>query len=175
MGELISEDYRRLNEKLHETRKYGRWGYRQATPVSSLYVRYSCSDALDYGAGQGSLSKSVPFPMKNYDPAIAEISGAPSPADLVVCSDVLEHIEPELLDNVLQDIQRVTKIVAYLVIATTLDGTKTLPDGRDPHLIVKPSEWWLEKVGDYFNVQKWEVGDRQEVVIEAIPLEQTIT
>ena len=42
-----------------------------------------------------------------YDPAFPEY-GEPRGADLVCCIDVLEHIEPDLLDNVLDDLARIT-------------------------------------------------------------------
>ena len=31
---------------------------------------------------------------------------------------------------------------------------KTLSDGRNAHLIQKPSSWWLEKIVRYFDVIK---------------------
>ena len=43
----------------------------------------------------------------HYDPAIPEWSAPPAPRRFVACIDVLEHIEPDLLDNVLDDLKRV--------------------------------------------------------------------
>ena len=43
------------------------------------------------------------FEIKEYDPAIPGKDSLPEPADIVVCSDVLEHIEPNYLLNVLVD------------------------------------------------------------------------
>jgi len=42
-----------------------------------------------------------------YDPVFPEY-GEPRPADLVCCIDVLEHIEPDLVDNVILELARVT-------------------------------------------------------------------
>jgi len=42
----------------------------------------------------------------------------PSPASFVACIDVLEHIEPELLDNVLDDLRRVTAQIGVFTVHT---------------------------------------------------------
>jgi hypothetical protein len=55
--------------------------------------------------------------------------------------DVLEHIEPECLKDVLVHISGLTQRLAYLVISKAQHGKK-LPDGRYSHLIVKPQQWW---------------------------------
>ena len=68
--------------------------------------------ALDYGAA--SLGKTLeeifkrPLKIHHYDPAMPEWSEPPAPCNFVACIDVLEHIEPDLLDNVLDDLKRVT-------------------------------------------------------------------
>jgi hypothetical protein len=69
----------------------------------------------------------------------------------VVCTDVLEHIEPELLDFVLDDLRRVTRKVGFFVIHTGA-STKTLADGRNTHLIQQPREWWHLKLARFFRV-----------------------
>ena len=81
------------------------------------------------------------------------------------CSDVLEHVEPEYLDNVLETIRSLTEKVAYFVIATSLDGTKTLPDGRDPHLIVEDGEWWVDRIYEHLPVYRYYKQDRREAVV----------
>jgi S-adenosylmethionine:diacylglycerol 3-amino-3-carboxypropyl transferase len=73
----------------------------------------------------------------------------PEPHDIVVCTDVLEHIEPDCLDDVLADIRRCTKKAALLVVATR-PAMKTLSDGRNAHLIQEDFKWWephIEKAG----------------------------
>jgi hypothetical protein len=70
---------------------------------------------------------------------------------MVVCTDVLEHVEPEYLDNVLADIAGLTKQYAYFNISL-MEAMKTLPDGRNAHLIVQPWQWWAEKLREYFTL-----------------------
>ena len=67
------------------------------------------------------------------------------PAELVICTDVLEHIEPELIDNVLKHIESLTLKTAYLII-DTLPAQKNLPDGRNAHLIIENQDWWTNKI-----------------------------
>src|SRR5262249_17383902 len=72
---------------------------------------------------------------------IAAISWRPQAADLVACTDVLEHIEPECIGAVLDDIASLVRHLVFLVIATQ-PAKKTLADGRNAHLIQEPVQWW---------------------------------
>jgi hypothetical protein len=92
------------------------------------------------------------FPIWEYDPAIPEKAESPRPADLVVCTDVLEHIEPDHLKAVLKDLKRCVKRMGYFVINTG-PARKTLPDGRNTHLIQQDREWWRNTLGRYFTVK----------------------
>ena len=108
---------------------------------------------LDYGSGKGYLGKELPFPIWEYDPAIPGKDQSPRPADLVVCTDVLEHIEPEKLIHVLRDLSRCVLKVGYFVIHTGPSG-KVLADGRNSHLIQQPPEWWRMKLKKHFILSK---------------------
>lgn len=152
----ITEDYRALNAELHRTRKdYGRRGGRHAARVLKLLKRFNASTVLDYGAGKGGLKAALPdVDVREYDPAIPGKDTPPEPADILVCTDVLEHIEPECLDDVLAELARLTRKVGHLVIAIQPDQTKLLPDGRNPHLIVERPGWWREKLRPHFRVRQ---------------------
>jgi len=106
-------------------------------------------DILDYGCGQRTLEQALGFPIRNYDPAIPGLDTPPEPADLVVCTDVLEHIEPECLDDVLDDLRRVTRKVGFFVIANR-PAKKILPDGRNAHLIQEGIDWWRPRIAARF-------------------------
>jgi len=149
--ETITEQYRELNKKLHQDRvDYGaRERHLVYEEIVQLIGECDAMRILDYGCGKATMSKFVDN-VTNYDPCVDEFNHAIEPHDLVVCTDVLEHIEPELLDNVLADIRRNATKAIYLIVATRPDSSKTLPDGRNPHLIVKPGSWWLTKIKDLF-------------------------
>jgi hypothetical protein len=149
---LISEEYRELNARLHrENLAYGVGGGKHAKVVEKLAAKLKTRSVLDYGAGKQYLAKALPFPIWSYDPAFPEIAEAPRPAELVVCSDVLEHIEPDKLDLVLLDLKRVVRRLGYLIIHTG-PSTKELADGRNSHLIQEKPEWWEERLGRFFKV-----------------------
>ena len=157
--ELISSEYCELNAKLHsDNLAYGVGGSKHATKVLSIVEVLSkeldhAPSVLDYGCGKGYLAKSLPFPIWEYDPAIPGKEESPRPADLVVCTDVLEHIEPDYLNFVLEDLKRCIKQIGYLVIHTG-PASKTLPDGRNTHLIQKPLKWWHGNLSKFFQIGK---------------------
>jgi hypothetical protein len=67
----------------------------------------------------------------------------PEPHDLVVCSDVLEHIEPDCLGDVLRHLYDLTKKALFVDVACR-PAKKVLADGRNAHLIQRdPSAWLL--------------------------------
>lgn len=145
-GELISDEYRELNRQLHEDRPdYGTSGHKYADMVLQIYMGTGSSSLLDYGAGKCTLSNALPqIPIQCYDPCIEGLDAPPDPADVVVCSDVLEHIEPELVDNVVEDLKRLTQRVLFIQVATK-PAKKELADGRNAHICLEEPEWWLAK------------------------------
>lgn len=150
--ELISKEYLKQNRLLHEANPaYGISGSKWASTVVKLANIHGTTDVLDYGCGKGTLAANLPFKIKEYDPAVAGKESSPYPADIVVCTDVLEHIEPEYLSNVLSDIVRCTKKIAFLAIATG-PAKKTLPDGRNTHLIQQGKTWWWKQLDNYFQI-----------------------
>lgn len=164
---LISEEYRSLNEQLHKTNVgYGAGGAKHTDVVLKLTAQLNKAGSpppsvLDYGCGRGLLAKSLPFPIAEYDPAVPGKQDSPRPADLVICSDVLEHIEPERLLYVLKDLQRCVKQMGYFIIHTKA-SSKLLADGRNSHLIQEGRLWWKQKLRQFFYLPP-------EAVIERAP------
>ena len=150
---LISEEYKAQVSQLHqEEPNWGTTGRDCAPLVQRLVQDYVPLNILDYGCGKETLARALPqFRIKGYDPGMPGLESAPDPHDLVICTDVLEHIEPDCLDDVLDDLQRVTKSVLFVIFCTVLALHK-LPDGRNAHLIVKPARWWINKMWDRFDV-----------------------
>jgi FkbM family methyltransferase len=149
---LISDKLREMNAQLHnDNALYGAGGHRHAELVKKLVSDTKAESVLDYGCGKGTLAENLPFPIWQYDPAIPGRDEMPRSADLVLCLDVLEHIEPDLLGNVLGHLAKLVKKVGYFVISTR-PAKKTYADGRNAHLIVKSGEWWEKTLSKFFSL-----------------------
>lgn len=150
--ELISKEYVELNHKLHQDNpSYGMGGSKYVKTVLQLSEVNKTTSILDYGCGKGMLAKDLPFPIWQYDPAIPEHSAIPKPADIVICTDVLEHIELDKLVIVLDDLKRVVKKVGYFVISTR-KAVKTYANGENAHLIVQGKDWWEKQLKKFFDI-----------------------
>jgi len=86
-----------------------------------------------------------------YDPAFPEY-GRPTPAELVCCIEVLEHVEPELIDSVLKELAGIVVHLGFFTIHCA-DSGKFLPDGRNAHILQRPVSWWVMKLSVHFNIQ----------------------
>lgn len=145
---LISPEYVALQQALHaDPRGYGQRGHKWAPVIAELVETLGASSVLDYGCGQGSLARALapllPLAVRvsEYDPAIVEKSRRPGFADLVVSTDVLEHVEPERLAAVLRHFHQLARRAVFLVVSL-VETAKILEDGRNAHLIVQPADWW---------------------------------
>jgi hypothetical protein len=154
--EVITEVYLKLQQELHENPNYGIMSIKFAPVVKQIIEQFQITSISDYGAGKKNLLKAlksqydVNLPYFPYDPAFPEY-GPPQPADLVCCIDVLEHIEPEFLQNVLDDLKAITTNYGFFSIHTG-PAVKLLADGRNAHLIQQPSSWWLPKLCERFEI-----------------------
>jgi hypothetical protein len=163
ISKFISESYRKQNADLHKSKSvYGAGGAKWASKVRSIA---DIEDTiLDYGCGKGALAKALfPRSVMEYDPAIPGKEKC-APCDIVVCTDVLEHIEPEMLSNVINHLAEMTR-KKLLVCIATIEAKKKLPDGRNAHLSLFPASWWKTQLQKLFEFESWE---EQETAIIGI-------
>ena len=149
--DLISPYYKHLLNRLHHQRPRGfgntAWlkGLEQFTDGHKSF--------LDYGCGKGNVVNGLKerYPdalVRGYDPGMPDFDKVPDSSEtyeFLLCTDVLEHIEPDRIDNVLQHINFLFTKKAYLMI-DTVPARKFLPDGRNAHLILEQPEWWDIKI-----------------------------
>jgi len=155
MNKLITPEYADTLAYEHANTP-GKWGHTAQMYVDTI-VKHAGDivDWLDYGAGSGGLSNAINkrYPNKynitEYEPSRPNSASVPMP--YVACIDVLEHIEPDLLDNVLRDLLRVTQVRGYFTISCR-PAAKILRDGQNAHLIVQPWAWWQRQLKQYFNI-----------------------
>ena len=147
----LLEQYQRLHA---QNRSYGRsselqCGFVQATLDDLPLVR----SILDYGCGKSRLvdwlARLNGAQGYRYDPAIPEYAELPvNKVDLVINTDVLEHIDEGDLNDVLLEIRRLSSNV-YFNIATA-PARAILPNGENAHVCVRTAEWWGELLGRHF-------------------------
>ena len=161
-GQLISSAYLKEQEILHLDPDYGCASVTYAPIISQILNKTKMTQLLDYGAGKARLMHALKvdheLQIQCYDPAIPGFSKPPVPMQFVACVDVLEHIEPEYLDGVLDDLERVTEGIGFFTVST-VPAEKTLSDGRNAHLIQEPVEWWWPKITSRFDLQTLQVFD----------------
>lgn len=147
--DLISEAYVAEQRLLHAAPKgYGGRGDKWTKAVLALAARFEARTLLDYGAGQGTLGVALRArgcDIVDYDPARDGLDALPAAADLVVCTDVLEHIEPDRLSTVLQHLRGLTLKACFAVVATR-PASKYLSDGRNAHLLLHDATWWTQTI-----------------------------
>ena len=158
---LITPEYKAL---LREYRKpnsggssWGGGGGPHVPFVFDLIEAYEVETIIDYGCGRGILLESLinqrlvnPTNVCGYDPGVEGREIIDREAyDLLVSTDVLEHIEPECLSSVLEHMRSLAPM-AYLNIHTG-PAKAILPDGRNAHLIQKPWDWWKSVLEDHYS------------------------
>lgn len=159
---MLTKAYRQLLEKMHEDPdlKWGNDGKHHAEAVAAFGKRIGATTILDFGCGRSTLSKTLKrsghkFKCTDYDPGRPKKATLPAGVfDMVVCTDVLEHVEPQHLEDVMKALSDRAWRAAYFVIDTE-PAVATLPDGRNAHLIVKPAGWWTGRLSAHFPRHLW--------------------
>lgn len=126
--------------------------------VVELKAQHDFSSILDFGCGKGNTSKSFKqtWPdteVFSYDPVMSPIE-IPSQVDLVYSSDVLEHVEPDLIDETLDHLFSISNYQYHLIACHP--AKKALSDGRNAHLIIEEPSWWLQKFEAHLG-NDWEI------------------
>ncbi len=127
--------------------------------VFNLIKENNVKTILDYGCGKAKFhsilfnNKKVPgSPMgvdiTPYDPAIAKFANKPTGQyDLVLCVDVMEHVQEDKVEEVLKDIFTFSNRI-FLTI-TCYPATQVLLNGKNAHYTIKEPDWWKEKLKPY--------------------------
>jgi len=132
--------------------------------IRELAILVRASSALDYGCGKAALYAKQNFDTSNgirisslseywnlkeiylYDPAVAQFSTRPSSkSDIVICTDVLEHIDEGDIPYVLDDIFALSNRMVFANVAS-YPAAKTLPNGENAHATIRPPEWWRSEI-----------------------------
>lgn len=131
-----------LHRRYHSSvPRYGISGHRWAPIAAKIAQDSRCRTILDYGCGKGGLKDGLPgFDVMEYDPGIPGKDESPSPADLVICADVLVFCGDRVC-RVMDDLRRCARKAALIVLPFH-------PAERRPSelpYVDKPLEWWLRQ------------------------------
>ena len=139
--------------------------------LMSIIKQNKCKTLLDYGCG-----KAIPYDkdrceevgLKNtvqelcniesfdlYDPAYEKYAELPDKKyDVVVCTDVLEHIAEQDIDYVLTQILSRSNKIVFLNISCR-PAVKHFKEGKfkgkNVHISVFDPSWWGHKIGNIWN------------------------
>ena len=103
---------------------------------------------LDFGCGpKGGLAAEYGQRVISFDPYVAQFSASPweKSFDVVFSSDVLEHMTQSQIRDFLRRIRTSEPEFVFLV-ASIRQAHKSLPNGVNAHLTVKPAIWWLKTI-----------------------------
>lgn len=165
--EVATPEYRQVLQARYTQPGWGGSGKHHAVPVAiwaqGMAERLHATGLipsrrltiLDYGCGRGTFKKRLlehtkyeAHEVTEYDPGIIGKDELPQPADIVVCTDVLEHVEAALLPNVLNHLKSLARHGLFLIIASG-PAREVLPNGQNAHLIQKSPHWWLRKLEEF--------------------------
>jgi hypothetical protein len=146
-----SKEYLKQLTALHNKSSFGSGGEIPLI-IKEILDNGKVKSFLDFGSGKGYLSQAISEAYPNiklytYDPVTSPIE-LPSRVDLTYSSDVLEHVEPNLLEQTLDDLFDRTTMYQYHLIACH-PAKKKLDDGRNAHLIIEDPDWWKQKLKKY--------------------------
>lgn len=148
-------DYLEQYKILHEKNKdFGTSSVFLKEPIVDYIKEIGAKEILDYGCGKGLLSDVLSEELSvnccKYDPCIEQYSKAPDNKifDLLINTDVLEHIPLDDLDNVLNHMSSLCRN-AFINISCRR-AISILPNGHNAHCTVFPPRWWQKKLQEHF-------------------------
>jgi hypothetical protein len=180
------EYYRELYTKYHDdhakflagkvsvehVKGIARMVYRWRERVRTRYPRI-----LDYGSGKGFqyLTKRIHEKWGGilphcYDLGVFHLAKRPEGRfDIILCTDVMEHLEAEDVPDVLADLRAYTgdrrPASIYLNICCRL-AWKKFDDGSNLHKTVEEPDWWEQKIEEAFDGSKIRVERSYVIQVE---------
>jgi len=155
---MITDAYKKELLGLHS--KYN-WGitagkYAGDSIIALLKFYPEIKTILDYGCGKGSLKPFIEEAgitgkkWTMYDPGVPKFSNEPTGQyDLVITTDVLEHVEEIMLNKVLANLRSLTGRFLFNEIACSYCGKRFGAGpykGQDLHINLKVPDIWRQRL-----------------------------
>lgn len=131
---------------------HGRFAYRLVQGLKPRYV-------VDFGCGRNDFIRHLrtigidglgidfAFPEADVQAPMHRVPISAGLADVVTAFDALEHLLPEEVDEVLEEMRRIAVPRGYFVISVCTRPSKRQVSGENLHPTVRPTRWWLERIG----------------------------
>ena len=128
--------------------------------IAQLARENHCESILDFGCGKALFWNSPLWkPIFNqsikkltlHDPYIAKYSKNPLDGprhDMVVCTDVMEHVPEEDTDEFLKTLFKCARRLVFMNIST-VPARKTFKDGTNLHINLKTEKEWIELINKH--------------------------
>lgn len=136
-------------KKLHKNGRYGISSERIVNKIQQHRPPVKVVRALDYGSGQSNLLEMMKIqdPVM-YDPNVVGRDTKPEGVfDWVICTDLLEHIPEDELDEVLEELFNYG--THFFLIIATAPAAQRLSNGDNAHCTVHNEAWWNAKIAPY--------------------------
>ena len=122
--------------------------------IDNIIEEHNIETSLDYGCGKARFHP-LNWNFDKYDPAVPEFSNKPKKQyDLVISTDVMEHIPRDGVDYVIEDIFKLAKKFVFVTVACR-PAKNILPNGANAHVTVENEDWWepkFKKFSDQYGV-----------------------
>jgi len=152
----LAEEYKWVHK--NTTTMSGRTTVKNSDKIKEVIQKVKPFNILDYGCGKGwqytrdEVHKEWNIPMPTlYDPYVEEYSKLPGVGtkyfDLVLCVDVMEHILPEEVDEVLHSVFFLGNFVYFHI--DTKPALKEFSCGTNFHTSLHEKDWWINKLNEY--------------------------
>lgn len=123
-----------------------------ADHIARLVRETDAATLLDWGSGKGYqyLADRVHERWGGilptcYDVGVVQLTRRPTGTfDGVICTDVLEHIRPDDVNDVIAELVGYARRFLYVNVCCRESG-RTFPDGENVHLTVRPPDWWRRR------------------------------
>jgi 2-polyprenyl-3-methyl-5-hydroxy-6-metoxy-1,4-benzoquinol methylase len=167
--EIINEYYKIYWAESSGGKLYGKSSEDLLEWITPYIKELNPKTILDWGCGRSCLVnyfwKDGERKIYKYDPAIHEYKDKPEiVADLLLCTDVLEHIPKEHLALCFQEIFKHSRKQIFTV--SMIKARKKLPCGMNAHVNVQNRTYWVKEFKRYFdNVQVLKEDDNMIAVM----------
>lgn len=137
---------------IHAKEHYGDSADLHFDIIAREVIRLNPKSVLDFGCGRSGLAwrfwNDGKRSIHQYDPAIPKFKEEPPECDLVLCTDVMEHILMRDVDRIFEEIKRKSKKVIFTI--SMKPARRKLFDGRNAHVTLLTKTEWIRWIKDSF-------------------------